>query len=423
MRAIRLVFGFLRYALGRAGEDGLVKVASSLTFTTLLSLVPLVTIAMASIASFPAFSPLATQFKIFLLTNMVPEVAGKVITVYMEQFADAAARLTGFGIAFLAVTAMMLMLTIDNALNAIWRVRRGRALVQRLLIYWAVLTIGPALIGASISISSWLVSASMGMTREMPALGSALLRTGSLLLSILAFTLLYAVIPNRHVPWWQAVTGGVVAAVAFELMKRGFGFYIANFAAHRLIYGAFASIPIFLLWLYLTWLVVLSGAVIAASLGSWRGLETQRVLAPGERFGHALTVLGALLDALNTGETVTLPQLSRRTGLAYEDLEKILDQLAAVRWARQAAGSGWILVRDADRIRVSDVYRTFAMAPPAGRRVGDERVQALLSDMDGKATVELGMTLRQLFAAPPQAGTRVGQAEGGVVSFPERRSE
>jgi membrane protein len=407
----------------RAAEDRLVQVASSLTFTTLLSLVPLVTIAMASIASFPAFSPLATQFKIFLLTNMVPEVAGKVITVYMEQFAAAAARLTGFGIAFLGVTAMMLMLTIDNALNAIWRVTRPRALLQRLLIYWAVLTIGPALLGASISMSSWLVSASMGITREMPALGSALLRAGSLLLSVFAFTLLYLVVPNRHVPWWHALTGGVVAAVAFEIMKRGFGFYIANFAAHRLIYGAFASIPIFLLWLYLTWLVVLSGAAIAAALASWRGLETRRALLPGERFIHAMTLLRMLVEAQGTGAGATLPFLSRLTGLPYDEAEGILERLRGARWVDRVPGDGWALVRDADQIRLSDVYRMFVMATPAPRRGVDERLEELLSRIDGSVEVDLGMTLRQFLGGSPKDTTAPVQAEGGVVKFLERRSE
>lgn len=423
MRSIRLVLGFIRFVADRAAEDRLVRVASSLTFTTLLSLVPLVTIAMASIASFPAFSPLATQFKIFLLTNMVPEVAGKVITVYMEQFAAAAARLTGFGIAFLGVTAMMLMLTIDNALNAIWRVTRPRALLQRLLIYWAVLTIGPALIGASISMSSWLVSASMGLTREMPALGSALLKAGSLLLSVLAFTLLYLVVPNRHVPWWHALTGGVVAAVAFEIMKRGFGFYIANFAAHRLIYGAFASIPIFLLWLYLTWLVVLSGAAIAAALASWRGLEARRTLLPGEHFIHAITLLRTLFEAQSTGAGASLPVLSRLAGLPYEEAEGILERLRAARWVDRIPGDGWALVRDADQIRVSDVYRMFVMAASAPRRGVDERLEALLSQIDGRVDVDLSMTLRQFLSGSPKDAIAPAQAEGGVVTFLERRSE
>lgn len=420
---MRLVWEFMRYVAGRAAEDRLVQVASSLTFTTLLSLVPLVTIAMASIASFPAFSSLAIEFKIFLLTNMVPEVAGKVITVYMEQFAAAAARLTGLGIAFLAVTAMMLMLTIDNALNAIWRVTRRRVLVQRLLIYWAVLTIGPALIGASISISSWLVSASLGLTREMPALGSALLKTGSLLLSVLAFTLLYGVVPNRHVPWWHALTGGVVAAVAFEIMKRGFGIYVSNFAAHRLIYGAFASIPIFLLWVYFTWLVVLSGAAIAAALGNWRGAETRRALAPGERFAHALTLLKALLEAHRTGDTATLPALSRRTGLTYEAVEGILERLSACRWVNKVPGDGWVLVRDADQIRLCDIYRLFVMDPVPARKGRDQALEGLLSEMDRRVEAELGMNLRQFVTAPLLTESGVEQPDGGVVSFLERRSD
>lgn len=398
MNHLAQFIAFLRYVARRAEEDRLLQVASSLTFTTLLSLVPLITIAAASIAAFPAFSGIATDFKIFLLTTMVPETAGKVITVYMEQFADAAAKLTAVGTAFLAVTAMMLVHTIFDAFNMIWRVKRRRPLAQRVMIYWTILTLGPLLVGLSISLTSWVVSASLGVTAQVPAIGELVLRIAPVVLSTLAFTLMFVAVPNRHVPWRHALLGGLLAAAAFEAMKRGFAFYIAHFPTQELIYGAFASIPIFLLWIYFSWLAILLGAVIAASLSAWPLGGGRGEAAPGERFRQGLGVLKALHDSMRGGEVLTALELGRRLRLGFEEVEEVLGRLAGAGWVRKLAGEGWALVRDPDQIRVAEVFRLFAFRrQPAG---GDERVEALLGELDARVGEELGMSLRQLFSEP-----------------------
>src|SRR5687768_12925190 len=185
MKSWRLL-DFSHYVFVRFFQHNCTEIAGSLTFTTLLSLVPLFAIALSFVAAFPAFAELSDQIKEFILTTMVPEAANKVISVYMQQFADNAIKLTSIGTAFLGVTALALMLTIDNALNSIWRVSRLRPLLHRLLIYWAVLTIGPLLIGASISLTSWLISVSMGFTHDIPGIDVALLRLGPLLLTSIA---------------------------------------------------------------------------------------------------------------------------------------------------------------------------------------------------------------------------------------------
>jgi len=402
MNHLAQLIAFLRYLAQRAEEDRLPQVASSLTFTTLLSLVPLITIAAASIAAFPAFSGIATEFKIFLLTTMVPETAGKVITVYMEQFADAAAKLTAVGTAFLAVTAMLLVHTIFDAFNMIWRVRRRRPLAQRVLIYWAILTLGPLLVGVSISLTSWLVGVSLGLSGQVPAIGELLLRIAPVVLSAMAFTLMYAAVPNRYVPWRHALLGGLLAAAAFEAMKRGFAFYISHFPTQELIYGAFASIPIFLLWIYLSWLVILLGAMIAASLSSWPAAGWRGDVAPGGRFEQALNVLQALHESMKTGTVLTAPELVLRLRLGYEEVEAVLDRLSGAGWVRKVVGEGWALVRDPDQIRVAEVFRLFAFRhrPLEGGAVSDERVQAMLGELDARVGEELGTTLRQLYSGP-----------------------
>ncbi|HEX9181540.1 MAG TPA: YihY family inner membrane protein [Burkholderiales bacterium] len=411
MNQITRLFSFLNYMACRARQDRLKQVAASLTFTTLLSLVPLIAIAMAGIAAFPAFEGLAVEFKIFLLTTMVPETAGKVITVYMAQFAAAAGRLTALGTAFLAVTAMMLMLTIEDVFNSIWRVTQRRPMVQRLLMYWAVLTIGPLLVGASLSLTSWLVSSSLGLVKEVPALGELMLKVVPGIFSTLAFTLLFIAVPYRHVPWRHALIGGAVAAVGFELMKRGFAMYVSTFPTHRLIYGAFASIPIFLLWVYLSWLVVLLGALLTAALSA-PPARRRGTAVPGERLDQALHVLKALCESMRTGELVTVPKLAGHLGLEYEEVEDILGRLGAARWVRKAVGDGWVLVREPDQIRVAEVLRLFAFRhePGGAGRARDERIESVLAAIDSRMNEELAMSLRQLFSEPrPVESRRAGQ--------------
>ena len=240
----RKFFSFLRFVAYRFSDDHCTQVASSLTFTTLLSLIPLITVTVTVFAAFPVFTDLMTQLKVFILMNMVPEVAGKVITVYMTQFSAQAAKLTMLGIAGLTITALILMHTIDRAFNLIWRVRKARTVLQRFLTYWTVLTIGPIILGASLSITYYLLSLSLGYVKDIPWLGEAALKTVPVALMSLAFTLLYAVVPNRYVPWKHALVGGVFAGIAFELMKRVFAWYITSFPKRGSTHEAFAIVAV-----------------------------------------------------------------------------------------------------------------------------------------------------------------------------------
>ena len=355
---------YLRFVLKRFRQDRCLQIAGSLTFTTLLALVPLITVSLAILATFPVFSEFSAELKAFIWNNLVPQTAGKVISVYLKQFTEHAARLTTVGIVFLGATALMLMLTIDRALNTIWHVTRLRPLVNRLLIYWAVLTVGPLLIGASLSLTSWLLSASLGLTRHMlPELGVLLLNVTPVLLSAIAFALLFVTVPYRYVPVSHAFAGAITSAVAFEFMKRGFALYIAHMPTYKLVYGTFASIPIFLLWIYLSWLVILLGAVIAAALTSWRGETTIQERVPGYQFYYALRVLQVLHHSLKTGEVTSLPKLHKQLLLGVEELEEVLQRLNSASWVRKAAGEGWVLGRDPETLTVGDVYRLFVFDP------------------------------------------------------------
>src|SRR6266852_6330231 len=196
---LRRLGRFLAHVFRRFNEDRCLQIASSLTFTTLLALVPLVTLTLALMAAFPIFSGLGEHIHAFLLANMLPEKAGEVVTGYVEQFSGQAGRLTALGSAVLAVTAFLMMFTIERAFNSIWRVSRPRPVGQRILVYWATLTLGPILIGASLSMTSYIVSASLGLSRQIPFVGSAILGFVPFVLTCAAFTLLYYVVPNRAV--------------------------------------------------------------------------------------------------------------------------------------------------------------------------------------------------------------------------------
>jgi membrane protein len=379
-------------------RDRCAQAAASLTFTTLLSLVPLITIALTVFSAFPVFEEFSAQIKIFLLNNLMPENAGIIITQYMQQFADSATRLTAVGIVFLGITAMTMMLTIDEVFNDIWQVTRPRPLVKRLVAYWAVLTLAPLLIGASLSLTSWLVGLSMGQGKYVSPFGIAVLKILPILFATLAFTLLFRLVPNRHVPRFHALSGALVAAVVFETMNHVFGYFVSHFPTYKLVYGAFASVPIFLMWIYLSWLTILLGAVIAASLSHWRTPAIQHSL-PTTQLLDALSVLKIMVSGLQKGSVSTLPELSKSLRLGYDTLEKILDELANVNMVRKVEGNGWVLMRDADHIRVTELLRLFMFNRdllPMGK--DDDPMHQWLIIFAGQLEQSTDITLHELFA-------------------------
>lgn len=265
--AHRLLEFFLALAQ-RLREDRGFETAGSLTFTTLLALVPLVAVALAVATHLPGFARAMDTLGRFASNQLLP-AGSAMVTRQIAAFAENAGELTSVGLAFLVVTSVMLVHTVEEALNRIFRVERRRHLLRRLLVYAAVLTLGPALIGASLYLSSALVVHSLGYL-DLDEYRRAAVSLLAFAATCMALTLAYLVVPYRSVAAGHAAVGGVVAGVAFELAKRGFGLYVVKFPTYTLIYGAFAIIPLFLLWLYVSWVVVLFGATLTASLPAWR---------------------------------------------------------------------------------------------------------------------------------------------------------
>ena len=278
----------------RFSEDRLGITAGSLTFTTLISLVPLVTVMLAVFSAFPMFAEFQVALQKYFLQSLVPDSIAKPVLAALTQFAAKSNRLGSVGLALLFVTALALMLTIDRTLNAIWRVRIPRPIAQRVLVYWAAATLGPLLLGVSLSFTSYAVSVSQGFVRSLPGGVSVLFAGIEFVLLGTGAAALFHYVPNTHVQWRHAITGGVFVAVGIDLAKRGLTWYLAQVPSYALIYGAFATVPFFLIWIYLVWVIVLLGAVTAAYAPSLQMRVTRWPEGPGSRFHLGLAVLREL---------------------------------------------------------------------------------------------------------------------------------
>jgi membrane protein len=244
------------------------QAAAALSFSTLLSLVPMIAIAVAIIARLPFADGLSRSLEHFLLANLLPERAGGIIVKYVGEFTRKAQQLTLIGGLALIATALVQMLTIEHSFNAIWEVRENRPLLRRVAMHMLALLLGPLVFGGSLALTTFIASASYGLVEEPFWAKADLLKAVTFAFMTAMFALLYWAVPNRRVIPWHAVCGGLLAALGFALMQRLFGLYLAKLPTYTVVYGAFAAIPIFLLWLYLSWSVILVGALVVAEIPS-----------------------------------------------------------------------------------------------------------------------------------------------------------
>lgn len=319
----------------RLVEDRLALTASSLTYTTVLALVPLFTVVLSVFTLFPIFDQMEGALQRWLVESLIPDsIAGNVMD-YLTQFASKASQLGLLGIGGLVVTALSLILTIDKTLNQIWRASARRPLAQRILVYWAALTLGPIIMGASIAITSYAVTLSQGWLPGHLADGTDLgLTLLQFVLMAGGLTLLYRFVPNAPVRWRHALAGAVFVTITLGLARWGLGVYLSRVQTYANIYGTFAAVPLLLLWIYVSWLIVLFGAVIAAYLPTLIGGVSRRGSAPGWRLELAMGALHALERTREEGQRVglTLPQLAQRLGVDALQLRPILDELCRMDW-------------------------------------------------------------------------------------------
>ncbi|MEC7698603.1 MAG: virulence factor BrkB family protein [Pseudomonadota bacterium] len=250
----------------RCREDNITISAGHLAYVTLLSLVPFIMVTFTIMSAFPAFASVRSKLEHFVFSNFVP-TASDVVHKYMTDFVGNASQMSAIGILSLLVVALMLISNVDKTLNRIWRTQSDRPIVYTFAIYWMVITLGPMLIGSSVVVSSYLTGLAAFTEEYTPGLGTFLLSLVPSGAAMLAFTILYMVVPNRRVFARHALVGAIVATIAFEITKSGFALYVTNFPSYELIYGALAVVPILFLWVYLSWVIVLFGAEFTCSLG------------------------------------------------------------------------------------------------------------------------------------------------------------
>ena len=331
----------LRALRRRFREDRLAVTAGSLTFTTLIALVPLLTVMLAVFTAFPMFSGFEASLNKYFLQHLVPDNIARPVLMSLTMFAAKARRIGAVGVLLLAVTALALALTIDRTLNDLWRVRKPRPLAQRLLVYWAGISLGPLALGVSLSLTSYVLSASRGLVSALPGGLGVLLELSQFLIFAAATAALFHFVPNTTVRWRHAWAGGLFVALAFELAKRGLAWYVQTVPTYSAVYGAFATVPILLLWIYFGWVIMLMGASIAADAPGLEMRVDRLAPTPGWRFELALAAL-RLLAAARQGAPRgrSLAELAERMQVDPVQLEPVLDLLVAMDWVARLEETG-----------------------------------------------------------------------------------
>ena len=318
----------------RFRDDRLGQTAGALTFTTTIALVPLLTVALAVLTAFPLFGQFQTVLQRWLVESLIPDSIARQVLGYLTQFTSKASRLGSLGFVVLLFSAVALVFTIDRTLNAIWRVRQARPWGQRVLIYWAALTLGPLVLATSL----FMLTTALTWGGESWGPGQAWLR---FILDVLEFGLtalgigaLYKYVPHTHVPARHAWWGGTLAAIVLEVARWVLAQYLAKVGTFAAVYGTFATVPILLVWIYTTWVIVLVGAVAVASLPSWLSGAVRDNSAPGWLFQLALEVVRQLMHKLGTApHGVTVLDLASDLQADPRDVEAVLTTMVDADWA------------------------------------------------------------------------------------------
>jgi membrane protein len=348
---------FADFVWRRFVDDRCFQSAGALSYGTLLALVPLMAVALSIVSGFPLFDQWMDKVEDFVFQNFVPR-SGETVQAYMREFAANASKLTAPGIVALIITAVLLMENIEDTFNRIWRVAGERRRLAKFIVYWTVLSLGPILMGAGLAISSYLYAEAMSNSPdEFSTIGEVLLRATPFVVTWLAFAMAYQIIPYRSVRVRSALIGGFLGAVLFELAKRLFGFYLREFPAYEQVYGALSAVPIFLIWLYVSWAVVLLGASFAASLSSYRYRARDVRLPKGLELIGLMLVVRVLWQAQRSGNGMTTAALQAQLpGLTEDGLMALLEALHARALIRRTDASEWLLARDVDDLSVQDLY-------------------------------------------------------------------
>lgn len=396
------IYADIRWFLGQIGEqfveNGLLNSAAALTYTTLFAVVPLMTVGYVILSVLPAFSGVSEQIQNFVFDNFVPE-SSALIQETLNDFASQARGLTLAGVAFLIITAFLMLVTMEQAFNRIWQVTQPRRGLPRFLVYWGVLTCGPPLLAAGLLISSYLISLPLVSDIDAFGLRETLLGFVPVLFSVAGFTILYYAMPNCHVPFRHALVGGVLTMLLFEGAKWVFAEVVSN-SSMALIYGTFAAVPLFLTWIYLVWALILASAIFVRTLALERG-ETE---SDGEPLlVKAARVLNLLYQAHMRGEAVTDAQITKVVNLTREERRVVFGVLEQMNLLSHTDQKEHALGRNLKSVTLWDLYQRLpgGLEPDLIVTTDDlGRLCVPLKDFVDFGADHLSKSLDELFAGP-----------------------
>ena len=408
---------FRRFVWQRFIDDKCFETAGALSYTTLVSLVPLTVAVLAMFAVFPVFAGARDTLLNFVFNNFVP-TAGEKVQAALQSFADNAKGLTGVSILVMLFSALSMMISIEDRLNRIWRVHQARRWSSRLLLYWAALTLGPILVGGGIATTSYvtampLLSVAAG---QIHSIGASLLATLPFLVTFCTLWLMYAVIPNTRVSRRDAAIGALLGAVLFEIARWGFGQFVGHAQTYQQIYGVLATIPIFLLWIYLSWVIVILAASVAASISAYEYVPPSATLPAGAEFLGLLVVLGVFVDAQRKGACVDVAEVRLcAPSLSAGAIAGYFDDLQDADLIQRGEAGGWLLSRSLDSTDLLRLYRCTHHRLPlqpheeaaAMNVVLPAELLLLLDEVATALHSKLGTRLDQIYppAADPAADT------------------
>jgi membrane protein len=355
---------FFRFVGRRFLEDDLFQAAGALSFTTVFALVPLSMVVFGVLSAFPVFAEWSERLSDYIFSNFVPSAA-RSVEDYLLQFSANAGQLTGAGVAALMISLVITLNGVEVAFNRIWRVKAAGPRFGRFLVYWTVLTLGALLAAASLALSARFFALSVFDTQAGHVLERFMLQLAPMMLELLAFASIYKVVPHRTIHWRHALAGAVLAVLVFELVKGGIGLYLGSFGNYSKIYGTVAFVPIFLLWIFLSWLAVLLGASLASSLSAFRYQPAHLRLPDGYELYGLLRLLGRFTEARRRGRGLHSDEIEAMEPILTDDLvQQMLAQLAEIHVVRRAETGEWLLSRDLDALTLAELYEACELRIP-----------------------------------------------------------
>lgn len=355
---------FFRFVARRVLDDNLFQAAGALSYTTVFALVPLSMVVFGVLAATPAFSDWSDQLSDYIFSNFVPSAARSVEDV-LRQFSANASQLTSAGVIALVVSLLITLNGVEATFNQIWRVKSARPKLGRFLMYWTVLTLGALVAGASLAISARFFALSMFDTQAGHFLENLMLRLAPMAIELLAFAAIYRVVPHRTVKWRHALAGGLLAMLLFELVRWGLGLYLGSFASYSRIYGAVAFVPIFLLWIFTSWVAVLLGASLASSISAFRYQPANMRLPDGYEMYGLLRLLGRFYEARREGQGLHADRIQQLEPMLTDTLvQDMLAQLCQIKVVRRAEDGEWLLTRDLDELKLAELYEACQLRIP-----------------------------------------------------------